>query len=700
MPNFSPATSVIEQIVQLIEQGRDEQAIAIAQSARQRFPDDAELARLHGVALLRLERHDEAFAAFSQARELAPRSVEVLCNLGSAASALGDRSAALDALQAAFAITPQHPGVLNGLGNARQAVGDAVGARDAYLAATRVAPGYLGAWMNLAAAELELGRSAEAERIARLISNEVAHPQAQRLLGDALASQQLHADAESAYMAAARLAPDDAGLHYQAGLMADEQGSYARAVTLHARALEIDPTLDRALSELVYAKRRLIDHDGLDALSQRLRERVDAGAAVAPFAFLSEPASAIEQLACARQFAAQISAETAGLKQRLAFDHPPADARSKPRVGFLSNGFGNHPTGLLTVALIEALGDGPLHVQLFATAADDRSDIAQRLRAAAAEVHELAGLTDTATAQRINATRCEILIDLRGYGGGSMASMLALRPAPVQVNWLAYPGTSGAPWIDYVIADRMVLPDVIRAGHSEAIAWLPRCFQPSDSTRHVTEPPSRADCGLPEGGIVFCCFNNSYKFNPASVARIFSVLTAVPDSVLWLLQGRDGSDQRLRGLAAKAGVDPRRLVFMAKLPHAEYLSRYRHADLFLDTLHYNAHTTASDAIFAGCPVLTTPGSTFAGRVASSINHHLGMDELNRVGDEDWIAVAVSIGTDATARQAVKERLARQRVASSLFDMTAFAGDFSALVLAMVERHRNGEAPIDIGPLPG
>lgn len=693
------ATELINQIVGLIEQGADAQATTVARAARDNFPNDSELARMHGVALLRLERHDEAFTAFTEARALAPRSFEVLCNLGSAASARGDAAAAMEALEAAFAIAPQHPAVLNGLGSARQLSGDAQGARDAYTAATKAAPNYLGAWLNLAAAELELGRSGETERVARMVLAQVDHPQACRLLGDALSAQRKYAEAEASYLAAARLTPADASLFYQAGLMADERGEYARSAALHAHALQVDPTLDRALSELVYAKRRLIDHEGLDGLSQRLRERVTAGAAVAPFAFLSEPASATEQLLCARQFAAQLSAETMALKQRLGFKHARAQIGSKPRVGLLSNGFGNHPTGLLTVALIEALRDGPLHIQLFATAPNDGSSIATRLRESVAEIHELAGLTDAVMAQRIHASRCEVLIDLRGYGGGSVASMLALRPAPVQVNWLAYPGTSGAPWIDYAIADRTVLPDAIRAGHSEAIAWLPRCFQPSDTARRVADPPARADCGLPESGMVYCCFNNSYKFNPASVARQLRVLAAVPGSVLWLLHGRDGSDQRLRDLAAQAGVDPQRLVFMPKLPHAEYISRYRHADLFLDTLHYNAHTTASDAIFAGCPMLTTPGSTFAGRVAASLNHQLGMDELNCIGDEDWITFAVNIGRDSQARAALKTRFDRQRDSSSLFDMNGFARDFSALILAMVDRHRNGEAPIDIGPLP-
>jgi predicted O-linked N-acetylglucosamine transferase (SPINDLY family) len=479
--------------------------------------------------------------------------------------------------------------------------------------------------------------------------------------------------------------------------MADEQGALGRAADLHARALRLDPQLDQALSELVYAKRRLIDHAGLEALSGRLRKRVAEGAAVAPFAFLSEPADAAEQGRCARQFSAVIERDQATLKKRLAFRQHVAAAGMPIRVGFVSNGFGNHPTGMLTVALIEALRDSPLQVQLFATAADDHGSISKRLRAAAAEVHELAGLVGDEMARRIHASRCEVLVDLRGHGGGSVASMLALRPAPVQINWLAYPGTSGAPWIDYAIADPVVLPEAIRAGHSEAIAWLPRCFQPCDTTRRVALPASRTDCGLPETGVVYCCFNNSYKLNPPSVARMLAVLDAVPDSVLWLLCGRDGSDERMRDLATKAGVDPRRLVFMAKQPHAEYLSRYLHVDLFLDTLHYNAHTTASDAIFAGCPVLTTPGETFAGRVAASLNRHLGMEEMNVADDVAFVEFAVRIGRDPAARAALRERLIRRRESCSLFDMTGFARDFSTLITVIAQRDRNGDPPIDLGP---
>lgn len=695
----SGGSAVHDPIVRLIQSGQVAQAAAVAEQARRQWPRDAELARLHGVALLSHGNTAAALAAFNDARKMAPRSIEVLCNLGSAALAGGDSAAALAALEAAVAIEPNHPAALNGLGNARTAAGDASGARDAYAAATRVAPNHLGAWMNLAAAELALDRSVETERLARMILAQVQHPQALRLLGNALAAQSRHADAEAAYVAAARLQPDDAGLHYQAGLMADEQGALQRAAEHHQRALQRDPSLDRALSELVYAKRRLIDHDDLAVWSERLRQRVANGAAVAPFAFLSEPADAAEQGRCARQFAAGIERDQASLRLRLDLRHPSLAGTATVRIGLLSNGFGNHPTGLLTVALVEALRNGPLHVQLFATAANDGSTIATRLRSAADDVHELAGLTDADMARQIHAHRCDVLVDLRGYGGGSVASMLALRPAPVQVNWLAYPGTSGAPWIDYAIADHHVLPAAIRPAHSEAIAWLPRCFQPSDTTRVVGIPPSRRSCSLPETGVIYCCFNNSYKFNPPSVARMLRVLNAAPDSVLWLLSGRDGSDQRLRKLASQAGVDPQRLVFMAKLPHAEYLSRYRHADLFLDTLHYNAHTTASDAIFAGCPVLTTPGDSFAARVAASLNHTLGMDELNVDSDDRWVELAVRIGRDAVARSALKQRMTDQRQRSALFDMDGYARDFESLILAMAERHRNGLPAADIGALP-
>jgi predicted O-linked N-acetylglucosamine transferase (SPINDLY family) len=356
------------------------------------------------------------------------------------------------------------------------------------------------------------------------------------------------------------------------------------------------------------------------------------------------------------------------------------------QIGFLSNGFGAHPTGLLTVALLEQLRAEPaVQAHLFALTPDDGSTIRQRLDAAT-RLHAIAGLRHAEIAARIRAAGIDVLFDLRGWGGGGAPQVLAMRPAPLQINWLAYPGTTGAPWIDAVLGDAFALPPALEPHYSERVLRLPRAFQPSDTTRVLQETPTRAACGLPEDGVVFCCFNNSYKLNPRSMQRAFAVLREVPGSVLWLLAGPGRADARLQAAAQAAGVDPARLVFMGKLPHPQYLARYALADLFLDTHPYNAHTTASDALWAGCPVLTCPGGTFAARVAGSLNHHLGLHALNVADDAAFIATAVALGNDAQRRAAVRAQLAEARQRASLFDMRGFAADLSTLLQEVCRAH--------------
>lgn len=682
-------------ISDLIAGRRFADAEAAAAARLRETPADVEAMRLRAIALLQLGRIDEARGGLTAALALAPQSIEILCNLGSVELACGNAQAALSALERAHSLAPAHPAVLVGLGNARRAAGDLAGAREAYAGATRASPSHAGAWLNLAAAELALGAKSEAERDVRhALMLAPGHPEALLLLGHVLASERRYAEAESAYAAGARSAPQDARFPYQCGLMAEQQRHFADAAGLHARALALDPSLDHALGQLVFLKRQLCDWRDLDALSARLRQRVAEGApGIVPFGFLSEPSGPAEQLQCARTFAAAIDARAAPLRARRPFDH--AIAGPGPlRVGFVSNGFGNHPTGLLIVAMMEALGDEAIDVHAFATTGDDGSPIRRRLRAAASVWHDVADLPPLPLAERIHAAGIEIVVDLHD-GGGEVNDALALRPAPVQVSWLSYPGTTGAPWIDYFVADRVVLPATLRAHFSERIAYLPRCYQPSDPGRIVAAPPPREACGLPAEGTVYVSFNNGYKLNPASLQRMFAVLREVPGSVLWLLGAPEGADARLRAAAEAAGVAPARLVFMNKLPHADYLARYRHADLFLDTHPYNAHTTASDAIWAGCPVLTVAGETFASRVAASINHHLGLPEMNVADDAAFVETAVRIGRDAAARAALHARLAQCRDASPLYDMRGFARDFAALLRRMAARRREGLAAADL-----
>lgn len=587
-------------------------------------------------------------------------------------------------------------------------------------AAVQRAPRDAIAWIVLADCELDAGDAAAGEQASRYaLSLQPGHPEALARLGRAQWMQQRLGEAVASLRAAAANAPGHPGIAVWLGHVLEDAGEAEAAADAYARAHRLAPQEPQIAAYLLAWRRKLCDWRELDALATQVRAAVNAGtASVEPFAFLSEDASAAEQLRCARLRAAQVARTVrplppavttpsrhlrgSGDPARFDPDGQPhaltAPAATKPavRVGFLSNGFGAHPTGLLTVALFEQLhAHAGLDLHAFALNRDDGSPTRRRL-AAATRLHDVTGLPHAEIAGRIRAAGIDVLFDLRGWGGGGVPEVLAMRPARVQVNWLAYPGTSGAPWIDHVLADAFVLPESLEPHFSERVVRLPRCFQPSDTTRDVPPAPPRADCGLPEhsgdvggddAGVVFCCFNNSYKLNPRSVERAFAVLRGVPGSVLWLLSGPGRADDRLRAFAQSRDVDPSRLVFMRKQPHADYLARLRHADLFLDTEPYNAHTTASDALWAGCPVLTRPGTTFAARVAGSLNHHLGMESMNVNSDEAFVARAVALGRDPQALRAVREELAARRRDSGLFDMRGFAGDFVAAVQAMAGNAR-------------
>lgn len=543
-------------------------------------------------------------------------------------------------------------------------------------------PGDFVAWVMLADLELEAGDIAAGEQAARrALQLRPNHPEALARLGRVAWMAGAHTDAAKLLGQASALAPQHPGIALWLGHALEDADDAEGAAAAYRRAHALMPDEPYIAAQRLAWQRRLCDWQDVDTLAAQVRAALAAGhGAVEPFAFLSEDASAGEQLACARARAALIAASVRPLPA------VTVRARGPLRVGFLSNGFGAHPTGLLTVALLEHLRHDPaLQLHLFALNRADGSGIRERLQSAT-RLHEVAALRHADIAARIRAQGIDLLFDLRGWGGGGTPEVLAMRPAPLQLNWLAYPGTSGARWLDAVVADEFVLPAALEPHFSERVLRLPRAFQPSDNTRTLEPSPSRAECGLPEHGVVFCCFNNSYKLNPRSMGRAFAVLQAVPGSVLWLLSGPGQADARLRTAAQAAGLDPARLVFMAKLPHPQYLARYPLADLFLDTHPYNAHTTASDALWAGCPVLTCPGDTFAARVAGSLNHHLGLARMNVADDAAFIATASALGNDPAALASLRAELAQARDRSGLFDMAGFARDLSALLQRLAGEH--------------
>lgn len=549
------------------------------------------------------------------------------------------------------------------------------------------------AWVMLADVEIESGDARTGMSAAQYaLTLHPEHPEALARLGRSLWAMGKHAEATIPLRAASNMVPQHPGMALWLGHALEDAGEAEAAAQAYEQAYRLMPGEPIFAAHLLNWRRKLCDWRDLATLSDQIKQAVNARTAVIePFAFLSEDASAEEQLACARLRATQVAGQVRPLPATTIADGKVL------RLGFLSNGFGAHPTGLLTANFFESLsGIDNFETHLFATRADDGSLIRKRLAHSATQLHEVAGERHDAIAARIRAAGIDILYDLRGWGGGGLPEVLAQRPAPLQVNWLAYPGTSGAPWIDYVLADRFVLPADMAPAFSECVARLPRCFQPSDTRRDIPQALPRASHGLPAAGVVFACFNNSYKLNPASFERMLAILAGVPGSVLWLLSGPGLCDQRLQTAARANGVDPARLVFLPKQPHAAYMACYHHVDLFLDTNPYNAHTTASDALWAGCPVLTRPGHTFAARVAGSLNHHLGLHEMNVETDVAFIAKAVALGRNLQAMQTVRDALQQARKTSGLFDMAGFARDFAAVAWTMAMRSRQGLSPASFG----
>ncbi len=605
----------------------------------------------------------QVIEAVRRAVTLDPAYADAWVLAGVAFDESGAHADAADAFARALALPGASPRTHARLASARLAAGDLDGAEAAARAGPGGAPDDDAAW---------------------------------RVLGDILSAREDHAGAVAALREAVARDPGNAQNQYNLALMLDETGAWYEAARACEAALAREPQMWPALSQLVFLRRRLCEWDGLERQSAAVRDAVRRGAeGITPFSFLSEPATPAEQLVCARNWATRKLAEVGGTGAA-APRTGTALARRVLRVGFVSSGFNSHPTALLIAEMIERLRDTNVLAAGFATTPDDGGPMRRRLRAGFHEFHDLATLPYSQMAERIRATDVDVLVDLRGYGGGAVTEVFARRPAPIQVNWLAYPGTSGAPFSDYLIADPFVVPAAQRAHYSEALVRLPHAFQPSDTTRSVREPPPRVDCGLPARGFVFASFNNSYKIAPAVFACWTAILREVPDSVLWLLAGRDEQHaaDNLRREAAAAGIDAARLVFQRKLPHDEYLTRYRHVDLFLDTWPYGAHTTASDALWASVPVLTLPGESFASRVAGSLLTTLGLPESIGIDEGDYVRRAVALARDPAAAAALRARLERARRDSPLFDMTRFARDFQRAMLGMIERRRRGEPPAD------
>jgi predicted O-linked N-acetylglucosamine transferase (SPINDLY family) len=367
--------------------------------------------------------------------------------------------------------------------------------------------------------------------------------------------------------------------------------------------------------------------------------------------------------------------------------------REKIRIGCVSGEFRDQATSHLIVGVLEHHDKSSFEVHGFDNGWNDGSNIRRRIEAAIPTIIDIRSLNDGSAAAAIHGQQIDILINLNGYFGEERTGIFSERPAPIQVNYLGFPGTLGAPYMDYLIADRCVIPPDHQKFYAEKIVYLPECYQANDDKKYISERIfTRTECALPSEVFVFCCFNNSYKIVPDVFDCWMHILRRVEGSVLWLLEDNPTAAANLRREAAAKKVNPERLVFAKRMPLPDHLARHRLADLFLDTLPYNAHTTASDALWAGLPAITQIGDTFPGRVAASLLLTIGLGELITSRQEAYQGLAIELATNRQKLLTIKRKLAQYRLTSSLFDTQLFTRRIEAAYRTIYERHQRRLPP--------
>jgi predicted O-linked N-acetylglucosamine transferase (SPINDLY family) len=416
---------------------------------------------------------------------------------------------------------------------------------------------------------------------------------------------------------------------------------------------------------------------------ERLLEEGGSGA-LPPFFLLSQPGvGAREQRRCSELWTRDRRAAAVAERLSLDFRFRAADGR-KIRLGYLSNDFHDHATALLLIETLEAHDRDRFSVNAYSYGVDDGKTMRRRLVGAFDSFVDIGPLSDRDAARAIHGDEVDILIDLKGFTADARSVILMLRPAPVQVSFLGYPGTLGEGLCDYIITDDYVTPLASAADYAEAFAYMPHSYQPRGRAGPVGPKPARVAMGLPERGVVFCCFNQAYKLTPEIFDLWCRLLDAVPGSVLWLLAA-PMAEGNLRNEAWKRGVNGNRLVFAPDMAQGEHLARLQLADLVLDTAPYNAHTTASDALWAGVPIVTCSGSTFPSRVAGSLLRAVGLPELIAVDLDDYFEIAYRLATDSAGLAEVKAKLARNRSSAALFDVVTYTRDLEGLFQSMWSR---------------
>jgi predicted O-linked N-acetylglucosamine transferase (SPINDLY family) len=513
-------------------------------------------------------------------------------------------------------------------------------------------------------------------------------------MGAALQQAGLHAEAVPVLLQALSLKIDDAALHFHLGTSFKVLSMKAEAAECvrTALALGLGSSELAARGQLVFLEREACRWAEAQAELDRLRPRLRAvppqqPIETSPFSHAVLVDDPEEQLKVARHYALHVASTLRPLPRQR-----PRDAGRRPRLGYLSADFHTHATSQLLVQVLEHHDRQAFEVFALSTGPDDGGALRRRVVNAVEHFEELRGLSHAHIAQRVRELGIDILVDLKGATQDTLMPVFAARPAPLQVSWLGFPGTTGAPYIDYLIGDPVVTP-LAHADHfAEKIAQMPLCYQPNDARRERPQPSKRSDWGVPEDGLLLCAFHQSYKISQEAFDLWCSLLSERDDALLWLLQWNTNVQATLRDAARARGIDPQRLLFSPLVPLQQHLSRLACADLYLDAWPCNAHTTAGEALWVGVPVVTLQGQAFAQRVASSLLHAVQLDELVCHDVDGYRDTVLALAADAPRRAALRQHLAEQQRSSPLFDGAGFARDLEALLQRMWQQALRGAPP--------
>ena len=620
---------------------------------------------LHMLAVINAQRgnYAEGIRLISKALAVNPDFAEAHINLGRMQAECRDYNAAVESYRHAIRLNPRLPlahsnfsAILLRLGHMDEALSHSQ-------AAITMAPNYADAWHNRGNILMAVGRFDEAR---------------------------------ASYERAFACDPTNVGAAMGRALVFQTTGKHIDAIAAFDHVLRLRPGQPHACEYRLYSKMHVCDWSNYEADVSRVISNVPQGSSAAvPFSLVAMSSSAADQLNCAANFAKEkYPASGDPLWAGKTYDH------DKIRLAYLSADFHDHATANLMAGVFEQHDRSRLETTAVSFGPDSAGNMRKRLAGAFDRFIDVRLQSDQAVAETIRELEIDIAVDLKGFTENCRPGILARRPAPIQVNYLGYPGTMGAPYIDYIIADCVVIPVADRRFYSEKVVYLPGSYQANDDRRaRPLTATGRPAEGLPEQGFVFCSFNSTYKLTPAIFDIWMRLLRQIDGSVLWLLEGNEVAAQNLRREAEERGVPASRLVFAKRAAFESHLARHRLADLFLDTLPYNAHTTASDALWMGLPVLTCAGTTFAGRVAASLLSAAGLEELIAPSLDDYETMALKLARDRSSLNAFRERVEISRHAGPLFNTALFTRHIEDAYAQMWDRFQRGERPAEFAVKP-